>query len=38
MYLKGVVSFGTKKCGKGLPGVYINVATYIPWIIENLKH
>ena len=21
MYLKGIVSFGTKKCGKGFPGV-----------------
>ena len=37
MYLVGIVSFGTKKCGKGLPGVYTNVTTYIPWILENLK-
>ena len=37
MYLKGIVSFGTKKCGKGFPGVYINVTHYIPWILETLK-
>jgi secreted trypsin-like serine protease len=37
MYLKGIVSFGTKKCGKGFPGVYINVTYYIPWILETLK-
>lgn len=34
----GVVSYGPKDCGTlNLPGVYSNVAEYLPWIISNLK-
>ena len=37
MYLRGIVSFGTKICGQGLPGVYTDIEKYIPWIKANLK-
>ena len=37
MYLRGIVSFGTRKCGKGFPGVYTNIEYYIDWIKANLK-
>ena len=37
MYLIGVVSFGTSKCGQGLPGVYTNIQYYVQWIKDHLK-
>jgi len=37
MYLRGVVSFGTRRCGKGFPGVYTDITYYIDWIKQNLK-
>ena len=37
MYLKGIVSFGTSKCGQGTPGVFTNVAYYMDWIRTNMK-
>merc|ERR1712228_564591 len=37
MYLKGIVSFGKRKCGTGFPGVYTDVSYYIEWIKQNLK-
>ena len=38
MYLRGIVSFGAKRCGeKGVPGVYINIFTYLKWIEQHLK-
>jgi len=36
-YLVGVVSFGTKKCGQGYPGVYTSIEYYLPWILDNMK-
>jgi len=36
-YLVGVVSFGTKKCGQGYPGVYTSIEYYLPWILKNMK-
>jgi secreted trypsin-like serine protease len=36
-FLIGVVSFGTPYCGLvEAPGVYTRVATYLPWIKENV--
>ena len=36
-YLIGIVSFGTKKCGQGYPGVYSSIDYYLPWILDNMK-
>jgi secreted trypsin-like serine protease len=36
-YMVGIVSYGTQKCGGGSIGVYVNVANYMPWILENLS-
>ena len=36
-YLVGIVSFGTKKCATGYPGVYTSIDCYLPWIIANMK-
>jgi len=36
-YLVGIVSFGSRKCGRGLPGVYTSIDYYLPWIINNMK-
>lgn len=36
-YLVGIVSFGTKKCGQGYPGVYTSIQYYLPWIIANME-
>merc|ERR1711935_15042 len=33
----GLVSFGTKKCGEGVPGVYTRVAEYMDWIESKLR-
>ena len=33
----GVVSFGKKECGSGVPGVYTRVADYVPWIRRSLR-
>jgi len=35
-YLLGLVSFGTKQCGSGKPGVYTRVESFVPWIKRNL--
>ncbi|XP_037294219.1 serine protease grass-like [Manduca sexta] len=34
---RGIVSYGTKRCGVGgFPGVYTNVASYMDWILDNM--
>merc|ERR1712156_256420 len=35
-FLIGVVSFGSKKCGSGVPGIYTRVEDFVPWIEENI--
>ena len=36
-YMVGLVSYGPALCGTGTPGVYTNVASYIPWIRRKLR-
>eukprot|EP00092_Neocalanus_flemingeri_P029387 GFUD01031904.1.p1 GENE.GFUD01031904.1~~GFUD01031904.1.p1 ORF type:complete len:569 (+),score=93.67 GFUD01031904.1:60-1766(+) len=35
-YLIGIVSFGSRKCGAGQPGVYSRVDSFVPWIRKNI--
>merc|ERR1712032_709005 len=35
-FLLGVVSFGTRVCGRGKPGIYTRVETFVPWILQNI--
>uniref|UniRef100_A0A4Y0BQ75 Peptidase S1 domain-containing protein n=1 Tax=Anopheles funestus TaxID=62324 RepID=A0A4Y0BQ75_ANOFN len=35
--LYGVLSFGPVKCGEAYPDVYTNVASYVDWILENIR-
>ncbi|CAG0878656.1 unnamed protein product [Darwinula stevensoni] len=35
--LGGVTSFGSVKCGTGLPAVYTRVQHFLPWIINNIQ-
>ena len=35
-YIIGIVSFGTKECGIGRPGVYTRVKSFLPWIKKQL--
>lgn len=32
----GIVSYGAFMCGSGYPGVYTNVASFMPWITNIL--
>ncbi|KAL9700343.1 hypothetical protein quinque_003784 [Culex quinquefasciatus] len=37
-FLKGIVSFGTEKCGtENVPGVYTRISKYMDWILENIE-
>lgn len=37
-YLAGIVSYGPVNCGsKGAPGVYTRVASFLEWIVDNMK-
>lgn len=36
-YQVGIVSFGTRYCGQGTPGVYTRVAAFLEWIESNMK-
>ena len=37
MYLRGITSFGTNRCGFGYPGVYTDISYYANWIKDHLK-
>lgn len=32
----GIVSFGSQICALGVPGVYTNVSSFIPWIASKI--
>ena len=36
MYLKGILSFGSSKCGKKYPAVFTRVTEYIPWLKKHM--
>jgi len=36
-FLLGIVSFGTGVCGRGKPGIYTRVESFVPWILENIR-
>lgn len=36
-YQIGLVSYGTRDCGVGEPGVYTKVTNYLPWIESKLQ-
>ena len=33
----GLVSFGSTRCGVGVPGVYTRIVHYLPWIESHLR-
>jgi secreted trypsin-like serine protease len=36
-YLIGIVSYGTKDCAIGRPGIYTKVTSFLSWIEKNLE-
>ena len=36
-YQVGIVSYGTRICGRGVPGVYTRIEAYLDWIKNNLR-
>ena len=36
-YQVGIVSYGTRICGQGIPGVYTRVTSFLDWIESKLK-
>ena len=36
-YQLGIISFGSKKCGQGVPGVFTKVTSYLDWIASHLE-
>ena len=36
-YLAGIVSYGSKFCGSGVPAIYTRVSGFVDWIIDNLE-
>merc|ERR1712106_660148 len=36
VYLLGLVSFGSRVCGEGRPGVYTRLSSFMPWIKEHI--
>ncbi|KAK9869230.1 hypothetical protein WA026_002981 [Henosepilachna vigintioctopunctata] len=37
MYAVGVLSFGSKNCGQGVPSIFTSVNYYMDWIIDNIN-
>ena len=36
-YQVGIVSYGTRICGQGTPGVYTRVTSFLDWIENKLR-
>ncbi len=36
-YQVGLVSYGDKRCGSGLPGMYTRLTGFMSWIRSNLR-
>ncbi|XP_058116442.1 transmembrane protease serine 9-like [Anopheles coustani] len=36
-FLQGILSFGSRECDPTVPDIYTNVASYLEWILYNMK-